>query len=171
MSQQPQIKIRTATTGDLPHILYIINHTITTSTSDYRYDTINITDLYCWYDERTKNHDPVFVATIDDLVVGYATYCQFRERIGFQYSVEHSIYCHHDYQGKGIGRLLMNELIAYAKDQKIHTMVACIDSDNANSIAFHEKQGFLNVGQMKEVGYKFGRYLDMTFMQLMLNNN
>ena len=93
MSQQPQIKTRIATINDLPNILYIINHTITTSTSDYRYDTINITDLYCWYDERTKNHDPVFVATIDDLVVGYATYGRFRERIGFQYSVEHSIYC------------------------------------------------------------------------------
>lgn len=168
MIQKPSIRI--ATTSDLPNILYIINHTITTSTSDYRYDTIKITDLHCWYETRTKNHEPVFVATIDDLIVGYATYCQFRERIGFQYSVEHSIYCHHNYQGKGIGRLLMNELIAYAKEQKIHTMVACIDSNNTNSIVFHEKLGFLNVGQMKEIGCKFGRYLDMTLMQLMLNN-
>mgnify|MGYP001252324243 FL=1 len=157
--------------SDLPNILYIINHAIETSTSDYRYDTINITDLHCWYEKRTKNHEPVFVAVMNNLVVGYATYSQFRERIGFQYSVEHSIYCHHDYQGKGIGRLLMNELIAYAKEQKIHTMVACIDNDNTNSIAFHKKLGFQQAGQMKEVGYKFGRYLDMTLMQLMLNNN
>jgi len=171
MSQQPPIKIRPAIISDLPNILYIINHSITTSTSDYRYDTINITDLHYWYGERTKNHEPVFVATMDNCVVGYATYCQFRERIGFQYSVEHSIYCHHDYQGQGIGSLLMNKLILFAKDQKIHTMVACIDSKNINSIAFHEKQGFLNIGQLKEIGYKFGEFLDMTLMQLMLNNN
>ena len=164
MSQQLPVKIRTATIIDLPDILYIINHSITNSTSDYRYDTINMEELERWYNQ---NH--VFVAAMNNLVVGYATYSQFRERIGFQYSVEHSIYCHHDYQGKGIGRLLMNALIAYAKEQKIHTMVACIDSDNTNSIAFHKKLGFQQAGQMKEVGYKFGRYLDMTLMQLMLN--
>jgi phosphinothricin acetyltransferase len=171
MSQQPPIKTRIATISDLPDILYIINHSITTSTSDYRYDTIDITNLHSWYQERIKNNEPVFVATMDDRVVGYATYCQFRERIGFQYSVEHSIYCHHDYQGQGIGSVLMNELILFAKNQKIHTMVACIDSDNTNSIVFHKKFGFQQAGQMKEVGYKFGRYLDMTLMQLMLNNN
>ena len=169
MSQQLPVKIRTTTLSDLPDILYIINHSITTSTSDYRYDTINIVKLEQWYEERKTNNEPVFVATINNLVVGYATYSQFRERIGFQYSVEHSIYCHQDYQGQGIGRLLMNELIIHAKEQKIHTMVACIDSDNTNSIAFHEKQGFVHVGKMKEVGYKFRRYLDMTLMQLMLS--
>ena len=167
MSQQLPVKIRTVTISDLPHILYIMNPTITTSTSGYRYDTINIGELEQWYNTQ----EPVFVATIDDLVVGYATYSQFRERIGFQYSVEHSIYCHHDYQSQGIGRLLMNALIIHAKEQKIHTMVACIDSDNTNSITFHKKLGFQLAGQMKEVGYKFGRYLDMTLMQLMLNNN
>ena len=164
MSQQLPVKIRTATISDLPDILYIINHSITNSTSDYRYDTINMEELERWYNQ---NH--VFVAAMNNFVVGYATYSQFRERIGFQYSVEHSIYCHHDYQGKGIGRLLMNALIIHAKEQKIHTMVACIDSDNTNSIAFHKKLGFQQAGQMKEVGYKFGRYLDMTLMQLMLN--
>ena len=171
MSQQLPVKIRTATISDLPDILYIINHSITTSTSDYRYDTINMEELERWYNTRMIHQHPVFVATMNNLVVGYATYSQFRERIGFQYSVEHSIYCHHDYQGKGIGRMLMNELIAYTKEQKIHTMVACIDSDNTNSIAFHKKLGFQQAGQMKEIGYKFGRYLDMTLMQLMLNNN
>lgn len=171
MSQHLPVEIRTATISDLPDILYIINHSITTSSSDYRYDTINMEELERWYNRHKIHENPVFVAATNNLVVGYATYSQFRERIGFQYSVEHSIYCHHDYQGKGIGRLLMNELIAYAKEQKIHTMVACIDSDNTNSIAFHKKLGFQQAGQMKEIGYKFGRYLDMTFMQLMLNNN
>lgn len=161
--------IRAATISDLPDILYIINHAIDTSTSDYRYDTISITDLHRWYEERKTNNEPVFVAIIDEIVVGYASYCPFRKRIGFQYSVEHSIYCHHNYQGKGIGKLLMKELIITAKKQKIHTMVACIDSDNVNSISFHEKEGFIHVGKMKEVGYKFGRYLDITLMQLMLS--
>ena len=65
----------------------------------------------------------------------------------------------------------MNKLIIYAKEEKIHTMVACIDSDNTNSIAFHKKLGFQQAGQMKEVGYKFGRYLDMTLMQLIFNTD
>lgn len=169
MSHEFIIKVRTANLSDLPHILYIMNHTITTSTSDYRYDKINILELEQWYNTHMIHKEPVFVATIDDLVVGYATYCQFRDRIGFQYSVEHSVYCHHNYQGKGIGRLLINELIVFAKEQKMHTMIACIDGNNTNSIAFHEKLGFQQVGKMKEVGYKFGRYLDMILMQLMLN--
>ena len=80
MSQQPPIKTRIATISDLPDILYIINHSITTSTSDYRYDTIDITIIHSWYEERTKNNEPVLVATIDDRVVGYATYCRFREK-------------------------------------------------------------------------------------------
>lgn len=171
VSQQPPIKTRIATISDLPHIVYIINHSITTSTSDYRYDIIDITNLQSWYEERTKNNEPVLVATIDDRVVGYATYCQFRKRIGFQYSVEHSIYCHPDYQGQGIGSLLMKELILFAKKQNMHTIIACIDSKNTNSIVFHKKIGFQFVGQMKEIGYKFGEFLDMTLMQLMLNNN
>ena len=118
MSQQLPVKIRIATISDLPDILYIINHSITTSTSDYRYDTICMEELEQWYEERKTKNEPVFVAAIDDIVVGYATYSQFRKRIGFQYSVEHSIYCHDNYQGKGIGRLLMNELIMFAKEQK-----------------------------------------------------
>ena len=73
MSQQLPVKIRTVTISDLPHILYIMNPTITTSTSGYRYDTINIGELEQWYNTQ----EPVFVATIDDLVVGYATYSQF----------------------------------------------------------------------------------------------
>ena len=111
MSQQLPVKIRTATISDLPDILYIINNAIETSTSDYRYDTISITELHRWYEERKTNNEPVFVAIMDELIVGYASYCPFRKRIGFQYSVEHSIYCHHNYQGKGIGKLLMKELI------------------------------------------------------------
>ena len=73
MSQQLPVKIRTATISDLPDILYIINHSIKNSTSDYRYDTINMEELERWY-----NQNPVFVAAMNNLVVGYATYSQFR---------------------------------------------------------------------------------------------
>jgi len=168
MSEVSDVKIRTALENDLPYILDIINDSIETSTADYRYDTINATDLKVWYKNHIANNEPVLVAEIGDVIVGYATYGQFRERIGFQYSVEHSIYCHNDYKGKGIGKLLMNELIAHAKNSKSHTMVACIDAENHSSIKFHEKLGFMNVGQMKQIGFKFNRFLDMAIMQLML---
>ena len=79
MSQQLPVKIRIATSSDLPDILYIINHSITTSTSDYRYDTINMEELERWYNTHKIHQNPLFVAATNKLVVGYATYSQFRE--------------------------------------------------------------------------------------------
>ena len=163
-----KIKIRIAEESELEFILDIINDTIETTTNDYRYDKINISGIKEWYRNHIKNAEPVLVALLNNIVIGYATYSKFRDRIGFHYSVEHSIYCHRDYKYKGIGKLLMNELINYAKNNGKHTMIACIDSENKNSISFHEKLGFTYVGKMKDIGFKFNRFLDMIMMQLIL---
>lgn len=164
-----EIKIKYAQENDLPFILDIINYTIETTTSDYRYENINNNDIVTWYNDHKNNNYPIFVAVLGNLTIGYATYSKFRDRVGFQYSVEHSIYCHSDHIGKGIGKLLMKELINHARNNGIHTMIACIDNQNINSICFHEKLGFVTVGKMKEIGFKFNRFLDMTIMQLMLD--
>lgn len=95
-------------------------------------------------------------------------YGEFRFKEAYKFTVEHSVYVSNDFQGKGIGKLLLKELIAAAKEQGIHTMIAVIDSENESSVDFHEKFGFETVGLIKESGWKFERWLHSVFMQLIL---
>lgn len=101
-------------------------------------------------------------------VIGFGYYSEFRFREAYKFTVEHSVYVHPNHHGKGIGKLLLTELIRLAKAQNLHTMIGVIDSENTGSIAFHEKMGFETVGVIKESGYKFDRWLSSVFMQLML---
>lgn len=102
------------------------------------------------------------------MVVGFGYYSEFRFREAYRFTVEHSVYVSNDFHGKGIGKLLMEKLIAIAKEQKLHTMIGVIDSENQSSVVFHEKFGFETVGVIKESGYKFDRWLHSVIMQLML---
>jgi L-amino acid N-acyltransferase YncA len=114
-------------------------------------------------------HDlPVIVAETENGTIGYATYGTFRHKIGYRFTVEHSVYVAEEFLGKGVGKLLLAELIQLAKKQKYHTMIGVIDSENKGSIAFHKKYGFETVGVIKESGYKFDRWLSSVFMQLIL---
>ena len=96
-------------------------------------------------------------------------YSEFRFREAYKFTVEHSVYVANDYHGKGIGNLLLAELITLAKAQKLHTMIAVIDAENQGSVLFHEKFGFKTVGIIKESGYKFNRWLHSVYMQLILD--
>jgi phosphinothricin acetyltransferase len=95
-------------------------------------------------------------------------YSEFRFREAYQFTVEHSVYVSEDFHGKGVGKQLLKELIVLAKKQKLHTMIGVIDSENQDSVTFHEKFGFKTVGIIKESGYKFDRWLDSVLMQLIL---
>jgi phosphinothricin acetyltransferase len=95
-------------------------------------------------------------------------YSEFRFREAYKFTVEHSVYVSENHIGKGIGKLLLSELIQLAKAQGLHTMIGVIDSENQGSIAFHEQFGFKTVGIIKESGYKFDRWLDSVFVQLLL---
>ena len=101
-------------------------------------------------------------------MLGFGTYGTFREKIGYQFTVEHSIYVFDNFTGKGIGKLLLAALIELAKNQKLHAMIGAIDAENRSSIAFHEKFGFTLVGNIREVAFKFDRWLDLVLMQLIL---
>lgn len=111
---------------------------------------------------------PVIIAVDEDKILGFATYGIFRPKIAYRFSVEHSIYLTPDARGKGVGTRLLQELIQIAKTGGYHTMIAGVDTSNAVSYAFHKNLGFVEVARFKEVGFKFDKWLDLVFMQLML---
>lgn len=168
MRSDMNIDIRKATIDDVPKILDIVNHAILHTTSNYLYETLAYeTQLQWFYDKEAKGF-PIIVADLDGVAVGFGTYGTFREKTGYQFTVEHSVYVDPEFIGKGIGSLLLKALIALAKSENYHVMVGGIDADNQDSIAFHKKFGFTENGVLKEVGFKFGKWLDLQFMQLIL---
>jgi L-amino acid N-acyltransferase YncA len=163
-----KIKIRPYQTEDTQAILDIINYNILNSTALYDYNTRSYEEQKAILEEKIKKHFPVIVALEEDKVVGFGMYSEFRFREAYKYTVEHSVYVNQDYHGKGIGKIILHELIQLAKNQKLHTMIAVIDAENQSSVEFHEKFGFKTVGIIKESGYKFDRWLHSVFMQLIL---
>jgi len=163
-----EIKIRPYHTDDAHVILDIINYNILHSTALYDYAPRTIENQITIFDEKVQKGFPIIVAVIDTDVVGFGFYGEFRFREAYKFTVEHSVYAHPNHQGKGIGKLILSELIALAQAQQLHTMIGVIDSENTSSIEFHKKFGFENVGFIKESGFKFDRWLHSVFMQKML---
>jgi phosphinothricin acetyltransferase len=121
-----------------------------------------------WFDDKMNSNIPVLIAEQNNRVAGFATYGKFRERAGYKYSVEHSVYIHPDFQKQGIASALLQSLIDEIKQKEIHTIIAGIDADNTVSIHLHEKFGFEQTSHFKQVAYKFGKWRDLIFMQLFL---
>ena len=163
-----KIAIRPYQTEDTQAILDIINYNILHSTALYDYNIRTYEQQKAILDDKLAKNFPVIVAEADGQVVGFGMYSEFRFREAYKFTVEHSVYVANDYHGKGIGNLLLAELIALAKAKKLHTMIAVIDAENQGSVSFHEKFGFKTVGIIKESGYKFNRWLHSVFMQLIL---
>lgn len=163
-----EITLRSATENDLPAILEISNHAILHTTANYEYEPKSLEYQMGWYKERIAAGFPIIVATNDDKVVGYGSFGKFRSRRGYDNTIEHSVYVHHEHRGQKIGHQLMQELINIAKAQNYHVMIAVVDNLNQGSLRFHKKFGFEEVGKFKEIGYKFDQWLDVYFLQLML---
>lgn len=163
-----KIKLRPYQSQDTQAILDIINYNIINSTALYDYTIRTYEQQKAILEEKINKHFPVIVAEENGKVVGFGMYSEFRFREAYKYTVEHSVYVDNEYHGKGIGKLLLHELIELAKKQKLHTMIAVIDAENQSSVDFHEKFGFKTVGIIKESGYKFDRWLHSVFMQLIL---
>lgn len=160
--------IRQATEKDIPSVLEIVNYEILNSTSIWDYEKRSLEQQIAIFDEKKEKGFPFLVAEKNNSIMGFGTYGPFRFKEGYKFTVEHSVYIHHDFTGNGIGSLLLNELIALAKLQKLHTMIGVIDAENVGSISFHERMGFKKVGHIKETGYKFDRWLDSIFVQILL---
>ena len=153
---------------DTQAILDIINFNIINSTALYDYNIRTYEQQKSILDDKLSKDFPVIIAEIDSEVVGFGMYSEFRFREAYKFTVEHSVYVNQNFHGKGIGKILLQELIRLAKEQKLHTMIAVIDEENQSSIEFHEKFGFKIVGVIKESGFKFDRWLHSVFMQLII---
>lgn len=163
-----QVNIQKATLSDVNSILEIVNDAILNTTAIYDYDLRTLEEQMEWFLLKEKNNFPVFVAELNNEIVGFGTYDSFRSKVGYRFTVEHSVYVKEGFAGKGIGKLLLEQLITTAKSENYHVMIGVIDATNENSIRFHEKFGFESIGILKEVGFKFNRWLDVNLMQLKL---
>ncbi|OWW20139.1 GNAT family N-acetyltransferase [Noviherbaspirillum denitrificans] len=150
-------------------ILEIFNDAILTSTALYDYKARTMENMVKWFEVKQAGGFPVigFEDAVGTLL-GFASYGSFRAFPAYKYTVEHSVYVHKDHRGRGLARKLMNELIDVARQRDVHAMVGAIDATNPASIALHEQLGFKLVGTLPQVGFKFGRWLDLAFYQLLL---
>ncbi|MCQ4262733.1 GNAT family N-acetyltransferase [Pseudomonas stutzeri] len=164
------VLIRDARPTDLEGILFIYNDAVQNSTAIWNDTPVDLANRQAWLDERQQQGNPV-LAAIDEQgrVAGYASFGPWRPHDGFRHTVENSVYVSPDHRGSGIGRSLMKALIERARQLEKHVMVAFIESENRASVHMHQQLGFIHVGQMRQVGCKFGRWLDLTMMQLTLN--
>lgn len=161
--------IRDATEHDLPAIRAIYNDAVLNTTAIWNEQPVDLANRQAWFSARQVQGYPILVAVENNEVTGYASFGDWRPFEGFRYSVEHSVYVRNDQRGKGLGPRLMEALIERARSGGKYVMVAAIESGNQASIRLHERLGFVTTGQMPQVGIKFGRWLDLTFMQLALN--
>jgi phosphinothricin acetyltransferase len=168
MADQPRnLRIRLASLDDLEAIRRIYNHYIIHSTTTYDEVPWTIENARQWY----SAHDaakPVTVAEIDGLIVGYGALGPFRTRSGYRLTVEHSVYVHSDHHRRGIGTALLTDLIRRARELGFRTLIAGIDAEQEASLALHVKFQFVKVAHFPQIGFKFGRRLDVIFMQLQL---
>jgi phosphinothricin acetyltransferase len=162
--------IRDAEAKDIDGIVAIYNDAVANTTAIWNEVTVDAANRAAWLADRQRLGYPVLVA-VDErgAVLGYASFSAWRAWDGYRHTVEHSVYVHRDQRGGGIGRALMVELIDQARALGKHVMVAGIEASNEASIRLHHKLGFESVGHLKEVGTKFGRWLDLAFLQLTLD--
>lgn len=163
------MKIRRARAEDCEAIAGIYNYAVLHTAAIWNERTVDTENRLAWFYQRGNAGYPVLVAEENDAIVGYASFGDWRPFDGFRHTVEHSVYVHPQNHGKGIGKSLMLALIDEARACHKHVMVAGIESQNTASIALHHKLGFTVSAQMPQVGTKFGRWLDLTFMQLQLD--
>jgi L-amino acid N-acyltransferase len=158
-------QLREASAAELPGILTIYNEVIATSTAVFHGAPVTLDERQQWWRARTAQGYPVLVACTAGEVLGFSTFGDFRASSGYRFTVEHTVHVRADGRGRGIGSALLRALLPRAAQLGKHVMVAGVDAANAASIRFHERLGFTVAGTLREVGYKFDRWLDLVFMQ------
>lgn len=162
------INIRTAKLKDQPSILEIYNEAILNTTATFDTSPRTMEKQIEWFNNHKQNH-PIFIAEENNTIVGWASLSPYSDRCAYDTTVEVSVYIHHNHRGKKIGSQLLEVVTLSGKELNNHTVISRIASENKSSIHIHEKIGYRLVGEMKEVGFKFGRLLDVTIMQFLYN--
>jgi phosphinothricin acetyltransferase len=164
------MQIREATAMDLPQMLPIYNEVIANSTAVYAVAPVTLADRTQWFEARKERGYPILVAVEEDVVLGYSSFGDWRGAwSGYRYTVEHSVHVHADRRGRGVGAELVAALFPLALAMNMHVMIGAIDAANEGSLRFHERLGFRRAAHFEEVGRKFGRWLDLVFMQKILD--
>ena len=161
------LSLRLATPDDLAAINDIYNHYISSSTTTYDEQPRSLEERRAWFAGHGGKL-PVTVALRDDVVVGWGSLNVFRDRPGYRFTVENSVYVRDDCRGQGIGSRILADLIERARALGYHAIVAGIDAEQSASVALHAKFGFVEVARFPEIGFKFNRWLDVIFMELLL---
>lgn len=168
--QELKVQIRDANVNDAESIAAIYNDAVLNTTAIWNETVVDTANREKWIADRQGMGYPVLVAVADDgMVLGYASFGDWRAFDGYRHTVEHSVYVNKNRRGAGIGKALMVALIDRARMNGKHVMVAGIEAGNVASIQLHYQLGFVQVGLLKEVGTKFGRWLDLAFLQLQLD--
>lgn len=165
------MQIRDAIPSDAEGIMAIYNHAVAHTTAIWNDTLVDAANRRQWMSDRLAIGCPVLVAVdAQQQVLGYASFGPWRAFDGYRHTVEHSVYVHPDRHGQGLGKALMQALIAQARALNKHVMVAAIEAGNTASIRLHQQLGFEQTGLMPQVGTKFGRWLDLAFLQLRLDD-
>jgi L-amino acid N-acyltransferase len=162
-----QIAVRLADNADLLAINEIYNYYVFHSTCTYQETAEPMEARRIWFGRHGAEY-PVTVAEIEGRVVGWGSLSPYHARSGYRFTVENSIYVHHEFHRLGIGSILLGDLIERSRASRHHAMIAGIDGEQAASVKLHEKFGFGKVALLKQVGFKFGRWLDVIYMELLI---
>ncbi|KZL22067.1 N-acyltransferase YncA [Pseudovibrio axinellae] len=166
------MNLRRAIKSDLPALLEIHNDAVKSLAAIWTDALETLEDRENWFDKRTAGGFPIIIAeNSQGEILGYGSYGPFREKSGYDKTLEHSVYIRPEAQGKGAGSALLQVLIVLAKQDQYHVLIGAIDSENKGSIRLHERYGFKVTGELPQVGFKFGRWLDLTLMTLILNDD
>ena len=153
-----------------PEILDIFNDAILNSTALYDYKPRTMANMETWFAAKKKGQYPILGAfEPDGTLAGFASFGAFRAWPAYKYSIEHSVYVRGDKRGLGLGKILLGHLIHEAKKRNYHMIIGGIDSSNAASVRLHQSLGFTHCASIKHAGFKFGRWLDLEFYQLLLS--
>lgn len=162
------MEIRAATSADLPGLLAIYNDVIATSTAVYSFEPATLDERRAWLEARARQRYPVLVAAEGAEVLGFASFGDFRAWPGYARTVEHSVHVRGDRRRGGVGGALVEALLPLAAALDKHAILGCIDAQNEASLRLHAKLGFERVAHFREVGRKFGRWLDAVFVERLL---
>lgn len=164
-----KIAIRPARREDCAGILEIYNDAVRHTTATYDYEPRTLEHRLGWFEDHARSGLPIFVATDEaGQVVGWSSLSRYHDRMGFRFTVENSVYVAADRRGQGIGGLLLQPLVEHARAHGLRAIIAAIDAANETSIRLHRRFGFETVGVFQQVGYKFDRWLDVAYMELLL---